>query len=80
MLSEQQIADGWKPHDGGECPVALDSKPGVIFRDGVSCRPGDFIAGAWIFYSHGHNLWTRGKKDGPADIIAYKEQSHAADE
>ena len=26
--------DGWIVHDGKGCPVPLDSKPGVRFRDG----------------------------------------------
>lgn len=34
MLTPEQIADGWIAHDGGDCPVPLDSRPAVLFRDG----------------------------------------------
>lgn len=67
MLSEQQIADGWKLHDGGECPVDMWQPVTIMRRDGKTathrdCRFLDWRP--WEAYSH-------------TDIIAYKEQSHA---
>ena len=35
MLTDEQRADGWIEHDGGPCPVALDSKVFVMHRGGV---------------------------------------------
>ena len=32
--TEAMLADGWIKHDGGPCPVPLDSRPLVMFRDG----------------------------------------------
>jgi len=34
MLTPYQIVDGWLPHDGGPCPVPLDSRPVYMMRDG----------------------------------------------
>jgi hypothetical protein len=35
MLSEAMKAEGWIEHDGGPCPVPLDSRPIYMMRDGV---------------------------------------------
>lgn len=72
-LTATQIADGWKPHDGGKCPVALDSKPGVQARDGYVLEPGIGAAGAWCI---GINNWEHEGKHREYDIIAYKEQNN----
>jgi hypothetical protein len=34
MLTEEMRAAGWIEHDGGPCPVPLDSMPDIMFRDG----------------------------------------------
>ena len=34
MLTDQQRADGWIEHDGGPCPVPLDSLVATIWDDG----------------------------------------------
>ena len=35
MLTDEQRAEGWIEHDGGPCPVPLDSKPIYMMRDGT---------------------------------------------
>ena len=32
MLTPEQIADGWVEHDGGPCPVPMDSRPEMLFK------------------------------------------------
>jgi len=65
MLTPQQIADGWKPHDGGKQPT-----DDLAIIDYV-CRNG----------ARGHNLaeclfWHHdGRGD---DIIAYREAGNAS--
>jgi len=63
MLTDEQIADGWIAHDGGECPVPLDSRPGIMFRDGCIIPEGTRTAGSHLvgywrhhagFYAHEH--------------------------
>jgi len=75
MLTPDQIADGWLPHDGGTCPVPLDSRPAVMFRDGFDASDnGEWLmASQWVFGGNGQNLWMW-QRHGPADIIAYKEE------
>lgn len=41
------LAAGGIPHDGGPCPVPLDSKPGVLFRDGIVKDTGHVPAREW---------------------------------
>ena len=43
MLSEQHIAEGWLPHNGGPCPVADDVHVAVMFKSGrsTSSAPAD---------------------------------------
>jgi hypothetical protein len=38
MLNEAMKAEGWIEHDGGPCPVPLDSRPIYMMRDGVIDR------------------------------------------
>ena len=73
--TEAMLADGWITHDGGPCPVPLDSRPLVMFRDGfgVDDYPDAPTAGEWLFANHKQNLWTWSRL-GPADIIAYKQE------
>ncbi len=66
-LTATQIADGWKPHDGGECPVQIGHKVGVMLR--ASFRGITIVKDAQNF-DWGHT-------GDDFDIIAYKEQSHA---
>lgn len=63
------IPADFTPHDGGPCPVPLDSKPAVLFRDGLLIDNHLAEAREWQFPRDGIDLWQRGKKDGPADII-----------
>ena len=72
MLTSEQIAQGWKEHDGGPCPVALDSKPWVMFRDGVVVH-GTVSAAFWAGPSF--NWWQHGSH-GNDEIIAYREVPH----
>lgn len=62
QLTDEQLRDGWKPHDGGPCPV---SGPCEIMQRG----------GHTAFVKQPeHEDWAH---DGNAlDIIAYKEQSN----
>ncbi len=70
-LTDEMIAAGWLPHDGGPCPVPLDSRPGVMFRDGEIVPPGEFTAGPW--------RWDRPLKSvarrESRDIIAYRPET-----
>jgi hypothetical protein len=62
-MTKPAIPEGWLPHTGGPCPVPLDSRPGVMFRDGeIAGR--DFAAWHWD-WKHSAN------QDAPDDIIAY---------
>jgi hypothetical protein len=65
-LTEQQIADGWKPHDGGPCPVPLDSKPEVLCRDG-------YIYDATFKARQYGGLWRSKHTQASRGIIAYRE-------
>ena len=74
MLSEQQIAEGWLPHDGGPCPVPLDSYPDVMMQDGEIYHMN--LAGFWVA-----SRWTgkRGPRQTgrlPQRIIAYKPEQN----
>lgn len=75
MLSEEQIADGWKPHDGGECPVDGGVQITPMYRAPSDPQKGVRIE--WLISARALN-WTHDGADD--DIIAYKEQSHAAGE
>lgn len=70
MLSEQQIAEGWLPHDGGPCPVVEDSYPAVMKKRGKAIGSGCVMAGVWAI---GLDNW---KWQGHPDnhIIAYKPE------
>ena len=69
MLTPEQIADGWIEHDGGPWPVALDSCPGIIFRDGEVIPIGQYSAGPWY--------WWVSQTTNPRDIIAYRPETPA---
>ena len=64
------LPEGWIAHLGGPCPVPLNSRPGVMFRDGMKIdNPEETpTAGEWIFEG-GKSLWDH--LPGRADIIAY---------
>jgi hypothetical protein len=67
-----ELPKGFIAHDGGPCPVPLDSKPGVMFRDGKDGSGGSGCfpsASEWMYLNC--NLW-RWVQHGPADIIAYR--------
>lgn len=60
------LPEGYLPHDGGPCPVPLDSRPGVMFADGVCTGMGYMRAINW-------DRWWTGDAHNPGDnIIAYK--------
>lgn len=71
-LTPEQIADGWLPHDGGPCPVSLDSKPGVIFGDGEVHPVGDITARFWL--SDGTDWWQHESGTPEYSIISYKPE------
>ena len=69
-LTPEQVAAGWIKHDGGPCPVPLDSSPAVMFRDGEKWLHGGRIVPVSARYLD----WQLSPKhDAPDDIIAYKE-------
>ena len=65
--TEAMLADGWIKHDGGPCPVPLDSRPGVMLHNGWS-------------QSFKYNLTARSFRWGPTDdhdegyVTAYKPE------
>jgi hypothetical protein len=62
-LTPEQIADGWKPHNGGPCPVWPTRTVLAMLRDGqVGER-----------YACDLEWSLDGRSD---DIIAYKEHNH----
>lgn len=68
-LTEEMKAEGWIEWHGGLCPVASDSKPGVLFRDGTMVRRGAAKAKAW-WVAMPNDCWRhRGRKH--EDIVAY---------
>lgn len=76
MISEQMKAEGWIEHDGGPCPVPLDSKPGIMWSDGTNDPKPNVAASFW---TRGDDWW---KHEGESDdcfIIAYKPEGHPND-
>ncbi len=61
------LPEGFVPHDGGPCPVPLDSMPAVMFRDGEIVE--NWPASNW----GGEKDWWQwqGSRRG-YDIIAYR--------
>jgi hypothetical protein len=58
-------AEGWIEHDGGECPVPLDSAPHIKFRNGGHPVQSVVTANAWE--------WEWEPADASDwDIIAYR--------
>lgn len=69
MLTDEQRADGWIEHDGGPCPVPLDSQPHIMWNNGSISR-GD-SARLWTFSAgrSGDDFW---KGIPGTRIIAYR--------
>ena len=75
MLSEQQNADGWLPHDGRPCPVDLLAKVEVMFRSGEirhKHRAQWWTAFDTVSKFAEHDLWQHQAPNHDNDIIAYK--------
>jgi hypothetical protein len=71
VVTPEQIADGWIAWGGGECPVPLDSRPGIVIR-GFS-RTHDASGDKAEDYD-----WTHCPSCPSAHIIAYRpEQANA---
>ena len=75
MLTPEQIADGWLPHDGGPCPVPLQTKVQVMFHSGEIRYPRR--AGWWTAFDTvskfaEHDLWQHQSPNPANHIIAYK--------
>lgn len=71
MLTEEQKAEGWIEHDGGPCPVSLDSRPAVMFRDGYIIPAGERNAG-WSL----NGYWMHHKGFHASEhIIAYRPEN-----
>ena len=73
MLSEEQIAAGWKPHDGGECPVPWDTLVDVMFADGYVIRGRS--ARLW---DYSKSWWRWEGRSQISNIIAYREHRNDA--
>lgn len=69
MLTDELRAEGWIEHDGGPCPVPLDSRPGVMFGDGHIEAPGGHTAGHRLVGYWTHHFPPR------EHIIAYKPET-----
>ncbi|MBM07880.1 MAG: hypothetical protein CMH88_16280 [Oceanibulbus sp.] len=69
------LKEGWKEHDGSDCPVDPTSLPGVLFRAGTRFQSGKRRAEDWQQFSSG-DLWAwAGRTPDGFDIIAYKPES-----
>ena len=72
MLTDEQKAAGWIEHDGGPCPVAPNSKPGVIIRGftrtHVCQMPGTCDEAQNFSWAHCPHI-------PAADIIAYRPEN-----
>jgi len=77
-LTPKQITDGWLPHDGGPCPVSLDSKPGVKFNTGLDYPPSWKLASLWVSADYGFDCWQWETSEAtpPRRIIAYKPEQN----
>lgn len=78
MLSEQQIAEGWLPHDGGPCPVDLMAKVEVMFRSSeirYKRRAQWWTAFDTVSKFAEHDLWQHQAPNHDNDIIAYKPEA-----
>ncbi|QOV92586.1 hypothetical protein [Novosphingobium sp. ES2-1] len=72
MLSEAMKAEGWLPWNGeGPCPVPLDSRPDVMFRDSEIERA--MKASFWA--QPGPDWWKHQSDIRSEDIIAYKPEA-----
>ena len=67
MLTDEQRADGWIEHDGGECPVEPYTFVTVQFRSG---KNGTAPALHWV--DRWSNRWEAKGPFRSEDIIAYK--------
>lgn len=63
MLTPEQIADGWIEHDGGPCPVPLDSRVTIMCRTGGTDT--DEAREWW---------WGRNRAPVSYEIIAYRPE------
>lgn len=65
-LTPQQIADGWKPHDGGPRPIPEGARPTYMCRNGWIGRPSDGQCA-------GDFVWRWESEPADWNIIAYRE-------
>lgn len=66
MLTPEQIADGWKPHDGKSTPSGKVQPMFLEAGIGRCAMPADMWSGRWEWWG------ARTKK--PYDVIAYREE------
>ena len=76
MLTDEQRAAGWIEHDGGGCPVPLDSRPGIIIR-GFDRNHVCQLAGGVDEASE--YQWRHNRHARAANIIAYQPETPNAD-
>ena len=65
-----ELPEGFIPHDGGPCPVPLDSYPRVMLRGGELDR-GVVTASFWTGET---DDWWQWMGDAETNIIAYKPE------
>lgn len=72
-LSDAMKAEGWIEHDGGPCPVPLDSRPAIMRENGEVIPEGVISARLWTM---GYDNWKQQRFENNR-IIAFKpEPSH----
>ena len=64
-----ELPKGFIPHDGGTCPVPLDSKPAIMVRSGEIESEDSWPASFW---AAGGDDWWRHQGNPRNNIIAYK--------
>lgn len=69
---ETSLPEGFIPHDGGKCPVALGVRAAVMFRGGI-CTGGASTAHFWA--RKPYDYWRWESPDHFFDIIAYKVEN-----
>jgi hypothetical protein len=63
------LPEGFVPHDGGPCPVPLNSKPVIMVRSG-EIQTGESFP-AW-FWAAGDKDWWQHQGNRRNNIIAYR--------
>lgn len=74
MLTDEQRANGWIEHDGGPCPVPLNSRPRIMFVGAV--HPIEPSGSSKVRATDWSWQWRRPET---LAIIAYRQETTHAD-